>query len=116
MRKYGVIADDMLFLLDELECPKCGHRNNNTSSFQDLPLNLPQTDSKDGLVFSDLLGAVIASETLDDQNLWTCGGCSVPVAAKKTVTYNTLPPVLFAHLKRTGYDQVINYFFLTMLK
>jgi ubiquitin C-terminal hydrolase len=91
-----------------LECPSCGHKNSNNTPFQDVPLVLPQSDadSKEGMVFSDLLSAAIATETLDEANLWTCGGCSTPVAAKKTVTYNALPPVLFAHLKRTGYDQV----------
>lgn len=96
-------------MADVLECPSCGHKNDNTTPFQDIPLNLPpssESSTKEGLVFADLLAAVTAPETLDAQNLWTCGGCSTPVAAKKTVTYNSLPPVLFTHLKRTGYDQV----------
>ena len=89
-----------------LECPSCGHKNDTTTPFQDIPLNLPAgSESKEGLVFADLLAAVTAPETLDAQNLWTCGGCSTPVAAKKKVAYNSLPPVLFTHLKRTGYDQ-----------
>jgi ubiquitin C-terminal hydrolase len=95
-----------MFTVDVLECPTCGHKNNNNTPFQDIPINLPQVDFQNGLIFADLIAAVTASETLDEQNLWTCGGCSAPVAAKKTVTYNSLPPVLFTHLKRTGYDQV----------
>jgi ubiquitin C-terminal hydrolase len=109
MISNDMFTDPLSFVaVDVLECPSCGHKSDTNASFQDIPLNLPETsgDSKEGLVFADLLAAATAPETLDAQNLWTCGGCSAPVAAKKTVTYNTLPPVLFTHLKRTGYDQV----------
>lgn len=91
---------------DVLECPSCGFKNTNTTPFQDIPLNLSQDSDSKGFVFTDLLAATTVPETLDDKNLWTCGGCSNAVAAKKSLSYNSLPPILICHLKRTSYDQV----------
>jgi ubiquitin C-terminal hydrolase len=95
--------------IDILECPSCGFKSENAGTFQDIPINLPQRapeEEANGLHLDQLLANVTSTEVLDADNLWKCGKCSEKVAARKTTRLDSLPPTVFMHIKRLGFDNV----------
>ena len=106
---HQCIANKMLFFTDILECPSCGFKSENESTYQDIPVNLPRPapqEETDGMHLQQLLTSVTATEVLDADNLWKCGQCAGSVQARKTTRLDSLPDTLFLHIKRLGFDQV----------
>jgi ubiquitin C-terminal hydrolase len=98
-----------------LQCPECNHQANSLSTFLTLSLDLPDvlenasesvTDKSNIIKLEDIMKAYVKPEILDDDNKWTCSGCSNKVKASKSQMIEQLPSRLLLHMKRFRFDPV----------
>ena len=86
-------------LRSTLRCPHCGHESARTEAFSDVQLDIAAAST-----LAAALEHFVAEEVLDGDNAWQCDGCGRRVAARKSVRFDALPPLLMIQLKRFTYD------------
>ncbi len=86
-------------LRQETTSKSCAHVSQRTEPFEILSLSV-----KNKANLQQALELFVEGELMDGENMYLCGQCQARVPAVKRVTLQTLPPVLFIHLKRFEFD------------
>lgn len=93
-------------LITTVECriPNCQKVEIIDSSFTFLPLPLDFQPTKETqMCLEACIEAFIAPEILGQNGQWLCSSCHRMTNAKKTISFDQLPPILIFQLKRFNY-------------
>lgn len=102
--------------IDELLCTSCSYKNESYSSFLNVSINVPDALENEGIEserferkqypLEGILEQHLKSETLGEENKWTCSQCQQNVRAVRNHKYEKVPDRLVIHLNRMRFDPV----------
>lgn len=104
-------------LVDTLVCSDCAFKREKQTSFTSISIDIPDylesQANADGVIegpkcrhLAELIDLQLKPEVLEEDNCWNCDQCKAKVRATKALSYDSLPQLLFVHLKRFRFDPV----------